>query len=141
MIGDRDRSFLATLRLRTAYTGFNFKEYSSLVRRTGYREFWKALWLTKRTSSCQHPASKDEKLKLEPGWAAVSGFGDQDNPAGQGSLQIALTAGSSAARWRTLISLLFHAESVRVVLRGPDCCLACAAQQAATNSGTTFLVL
>jgi hypothetical protein len=71
---------------------------------------------------------------LEPGIAAVSGFGDFDQIEAYGDVVICLTACGTAARWRAVISLAQQTRSGGIeypviMLRRKDCCLTCVIKQ------------
>jgi hypothetical protein len=134
LVGERGDSWVVNLRLQTALGSSPGPSSSYAVRRTGYRELANALWKTHKSKSCQHHPRLGETVVLEPGIAAVSGFGDFDQIKVYGDVVICLTACGTAARWRALISL---AQQIRsrgigypvIMLRRKDCCFACVIKQ------------
>jgi hypothetical protein len=121
------------------------------VRRSGYNEFYNALWRSVKTFPCLHGPAANKTMTLPPGCVTLSGFGEHDisvqgaDPFFQARIHICLTAGNRAARWRALIAIAVHQEAadrfVPILLRGADCCFSCAVEQALKKEGVWFLVL
>ena len=107
MCGDREDTFVVTIRLADRV------ETHTLVRRTGYREFYSSLCNVIKTRHCEHPSHKTDKVLLSPGCSTVMGFGD--GLERDGKVTICLTAGDRAARWRAIIataSYIYAAQRV-----------------------------
>jgi hypothetical protein len=146
LIGENGDSFVITLRLlhkevakldARGKAGNANKSMTDVTRRSGYNELWSALWMVERTVPCQHQCLPGEELILEPGWTTLAGYGDHGSVEDFGPVKICLTAGSSAARWRALLSIAGNRAlgDEAVILRGSDCCFKCAVMQA-TNQNT-----
>lgn len=160
--GDQRGCFLVTLRLNAnnppgpdsehrRYTGFsNMSQREVESRRCGYRELFASLWGVRRSQSCEHESSA---IKLPLSCASVSGFGDLQMSMSElkqtARIIVCLTAHNSSARWRALLAI--HAnrfvfsppyEAVdNVLLRGKDCCLQCAVNQALVQPSHWFVIL
>ena len=133
MCGDREDTFVVTIRLADRV------ETHTLIRRTGYREFYSSLCNVIKTRHCEHPSHKTDKVLLSPGCSTVMGFGD--GLERDGKMTICLTAGDRAARWRAIIATASYIPpNVRVCLRGRDCCYSCAIDQVAKEPGKWFLI-
>jgi len=137
LVGELGDSFVVNIRVQTANAWSSDGSTTPIItRRTGYKELAQALWEIQKSKPCQHQPRLGEKVVLEPGIKAFSGFGDTFNMRrGIGieieelDIAICLTAGNPTARWQALISLksqLYH----QVIIRGRDCCFACVIQQA-----------
>lgn len=134
LCGDREDTFVVTIRLADQV------DTHTLVRRTGYREFYSSLCNVNKTRQCKHPSNKTDKLILSPGCSTVEGFRDDSERAGK--VTICLTSGNRAARWRAIIATACEPPpNVRICLRGRDCCYACAIDQVAKEPGKWFLIL
>jgi hypothetical protein len=146
MVGEQDDKFLLTMSVESHIEHFKKERYH---RSYGFSGFWKSLWNVHKTRRCGHPTRLGDTLELQPGWVTRSLFGD-DLDVDQGkSLNIFLTAGSSAARCSALIELR-NCESYirshfpggyRIYLRSPNSCLRCATEEAAMYTPCSFLVL
>lgn len=147
LCGERADSFVVSLRVvRQAHQ--STADSTDEVRRTGYRELAWALWMVTKASACQHSPRIPKDLDLPVGCAGVAGFWEWDATDLDERAVIALTANCPAARWRALVaaargryrssssSLLKH-----VLLRGPDCCIECALNQALIKDGRVLLIL
>ena len=136
LYGDRDDAFIVTLRLAD-----HISDDYSVVRRTGYAEFYIALWQTHITAKCGHPPvslAEVSEVRLPAGCSTVSGFGDQSEC--DGKLTLCLTVHHNAARWRGLIATADTADT-HVCLRRNDCCFPCAIDQVAKRPGKWFVIL
>jgi hypothetical protein len=142
MVGERGDSFVVSLHLQTLAQSLGEGLASDVIRRTGYCQLWTSLFKIGKTKSCQHRTLLGEKVMLEPGWTTFSGFGFLGTIE-FGKLNICLTAGSGAARWNALISIIENRsrETQSILLRGADCCFSCAVRQASAEEGDWFLVL
>jgi hypothetical protein len=136
--GERGDTFVLSLRLyETDATG---AVIADSVRRSGYNEFYNALWRSVKTFPCSHGSAANKTMTLPPGCVALSGFGEHGislqgaDPDFQARTHICLTAGNRAARWRALTAIAMNQEAadkfVPILLRGADCCFTCAVDQA-----------
>lgn len=148
MIGEHGDSFVVTLRLVHPPSSTATVVDRRHIRRTGYHELWRAHSMAVTTNVCNHLQARDEDIVLEPGWATLSGLGeylpDDFSQWDWGRTLICLTAGNSAARWRTMLSITrlgMQRPDQRLMLRGPGCCLKCAILQAAQQAGKWYVVL
>ena len=134
---------------QTFYEGNSVNQEAQVrkVRKSGYREFYAALWGVQHTKSCQH---ENTEMTLPLSCVSVSGFGDSrlTDMRDIARVFVCLTAHSSNARWRALLAIhmnLFNFNLVsgvgQVVLRGEDCCFQCAVAQTLKRPGHWFLVL
>ncbi|KAI9805250.1 MAG: hypothetical protein M1833_005703 [Piccolia ochrophora] len=106
------------------------------VTRLGFRAMqdlcWKAEWLP----ACEHVGSPtpDEDIVLPAKTWAFSGFFGPPRvvtPEWEG-VHLGLVAGNRSARWLLLQSMRQHWNNSFVLLRGEDCCFACAVDLAST---------
>lgn len=144
--GERHDSFVVSLRLIHEHFG---NEYT---RRSGYLEFFKAAWQVRHIKACPDNPHTKVKLRLQPGYATLSSFGDRYDPqdersqGGMSRVLICLTANNTAARWRALISILnTRREGLGnrrlVLLRGNDCCFQYAIDEIIGSLSKWFIVL
>lgn len=139
--GERGDSFLVSLRLLHQLQDTE----KPMVRRTGYNELSYALWPSQPTKPCTHVSKDSNKIILPPSCVAVSGFGDHGGVSLNTKVHICLTAGNKASRWRALLAIAACSDDknsyMAVLLKGLDCCLRCAVDQALAVPGKCFLVL
>ena len=144
LCGERSDAFVVNLRIVLQ------RNNAEDVRRTGYRELAWALWIVTKTRSCQHSRRAPADLDLPVGCAGVSGFWEWDHEDLNERVVVALTAGNSSARWRALVaaahgryrdppSSVPHLK--HILLRGPECCMSCALDEALTKDGRCLLIL
>lgn len=140
LVGELGDSFVVSIRVKTANScNSDGSTTPIIIRRTGYNELAEALWRTQKSNPCQHQPRLGEKVVLEPGIMAFSGFGDDDNRETivrlmeERDIAILLTAGNTTARWRALISIQGQRRRdcsyPPVMIRGRDCCFACVIEQ------------
>jgi hypothetical protein len=154
LIGESRDSFSVTVQLHASLS----KDYAEegvvqrigrtgeSVRRTGYNELHHALWMVHKSLPCEHQRLRNQKkVVLDPGCLAISGFNPAYYKEPLRKLIINLTADNTVARWRALLSFLsLQGEGFDyfpVFLRGEDCCLQCAIDQAFQELGGSYLVL
>ena len=108
-------------------------------RRTGCRELYRALWPARKTAGCECRLKLlPPTLELPTGCGALVVRCDDDFDSCEEKLVLCLTGGDSIARWRALIA--DHGDA-NVLLRGKDCCLTCAMEQASKLAGKCHLIL
>jgi hypothetical protein len=141
LIGEAHDSFVVNLRMVTEQQGLRH------TRRTGYRELCAALWTTLPTSPCSHPSRDTYKQTLPANCVSISGE-NTDRSEIDARLVICLTSGNKAARWRALVTIAHRRDekgsvgvSENVLLRGKDCCIKCAINQAYEKAGNWFVIL
>ena len=117
----------------------------------GYKELQRSLWGARASKSCSPGSRSRDEVTLSLGCATISGFGRYLDETDERIL-ITLTAGSIGARWLALTT--FRSCCIRdeeeedddlgtrqILLRGNDCCLQCAIDQAAAQPGKWFIIL
>ena len=110
-----------------------------VCRRTGSRELYRALWPARKTTGCQCQVKLlPPTFELPIGCGALVVRCDDDFESREEKLVLCLTGGDSIARWRALIA---DHGNANVVLRGKDCCLTCAMEQASKLPGKSHLIL
>ena len=108
-------------------------------RRTGSRELYRALWPARKTAGCECRVKLlPPTVELPTGCGALVVRCDDDFDSCVENLILCLTGGDSIARWRALIA--YHGDA-NVLLRGKDCCLTCAVEQASKLPGKCHLIL
>lgn len=116
------------------------------IRRVGYYELYSALWMVQKTTSCNHASQLQSEVVLPLGSLTISGFNDLELPDYHERLKVCLTADQDIARWRVLLAIVSARRNAGqkdeyVMLRGNDCCLECALDQASLRSEPCILVL
>ena len=107
-------------------------------RETGYKELYKALWLARTIVDCECSSKLPATLELPAGCGALVVRCDDDFDFCEENLVLCLTGGNAVARWRALIAS--HGGAT-VLLRGKQCCLTCAMEQAFKIRGKCHLIL
>ena len=115
----------------------------------GYKELEGYLWWAQLSQRCSHGSRASEKIKLGMDCATVAGFGNYLEDTTERIL-IFQTAHSIGARWLALAALPWLSVSGddeselhgcrQILLRGDDCCLQCAIDQAAAHRGEWFII-
>jgi hypothetical protein len=141
LIGEGHDSFVVSLRMVTEQQGLRH------TRRTGYRELCAALWAVLPTSPCRHPARDNQSQTLPSNCVSISGENTDRSEIDEG-IVICLTSGNKVARWRALVTIAqrrdekgLDGKEENVLLRGKDCCVKCAINQAKVKGGNWFVVL
>ena len=108
-------------------------------RRTGSRELYRALWPARKTAGCECRIKLlPPTFELPTDCGALVVRCDDDFESCEETLVLCLTGGDSIARWRALIA---DHGNANVLLRGKDCCLTCAMEQASKLAGKCHLIL
>ena len=108
-------------------------------RLTGSKELYRALWPVRKTAGCECRVKLlPPTYELSTGCGALVVRCDDDFESCEENLVLCLTGGDSVARWRALIA--DHGDA-NVLLRGKDCCLTCAMEQASRLTAKCHLIL
>jgi hypothetical protein len=146
LFGERGDAFVTSVRLILQKSvGPDYDD----VLRTGYRELAYARWTATSTVSCAHVPKLSSQLLLAPQCVAVDGFWQWAMIKQHVRIVVALTANSTAARWRALIAAAHAWRYLEgndldldcVLLRNSACCVQCAVDQALLKVGRCLLVL
>ena len=113
-------------------------EMAFVRRETGYRELHKAIWPARKTVGCVCSSELPATFELPAGCGALVVRCDDDFDFCEENLVLCLTGGDAVARWRALIA---NHGGATMLLRGKQCCLACAMEQASKISGKCHLIL
>lgn len=138
-------SFLVSLRIVHEAKGPRNTKVR-LIRRTGFRERFDALWNAQLTKGCPDLDGGPQSVVLPSGCVALAGFGDHGGFGDTAEVYICQTANNQYARWRALLSISsFDQDEVPyhpVLLRSADTCLKCALDEALTyHLSPCFLIL
>ncbi|MCJ1262295.1 hypothetical protein MMC22_002165 [Lobaria immixta] len=144
--GEGEEVFIVCARFRL-YRGVSGQP--TMVR-IGYKELQRSLWGARASKRCSHGSRSRDEVTLSMGCATISGFGRYLYETDERIL-ITLTAGSIGARWLALTTLpscsIMDEEEEedegtrQILLRGNDCCLQCAIDQAAAQPGKWIIIL
>ncbi|KAI4168984.1 MAG: hypothetical protein LQ343_006015 [Gyalolechia ehrenbergii] len=143
--GEGEDVFLVSARFRT----HPISQTQRSLQRVGYKELQRYLWWAQISRPCHHGSRMSEDVKLAVGCVTIAGYGNYLEDTEE-RIVISLTAHTVGARWLALASLPWLSVSgdreegpaVRqMLLRGDDCCLQCAIDQAASVAGKWFIIL
>ncbi|KAL2060836.1 hypothetical protein VTL71DRAFT_8888 [Oculimacula yallundae] len=140
MYGEHRDTFIVSLRM--IYQDRD----TTCIRRVGYYELYSALWMVQKTTSCNHSSQSQSEVVLPSGSLTISGFNDFELPDYHERLRVCMTANQDIARWRVLLAIVSGRRQAGqkdeyVMLRGDDCCLKCALDQASLRPNPCILVL
>ena len=152
-VGGIDDTFLITSRISYGPLS-NGPEQLCLF---GFRELHCSLWWASKTEDCLHPWTESKTMIVPPGCCTIQGFTDGIWNIDE-RIMILLTSGNIAARWFALATapwIMINGENVawqntptheignsrQIMLRGSNCCLACAIDQADRVPGKWIIIL
>jgi hypothetical protein len=112
---------------------------------TGYKDLFNALAPVHKTQSCEHDPTIPVNLKLGNDAIIVAGYNghfSSSPPALQSArIWICPTIGNQSSRWYTLWWLnQQNFVKCNAMLRGRDCCVGCAFEQASSKKGMWCVV-
>jgi hypothetical protein len=147
-IGESPNCFLVSIRLihDTSRRAREEIVHGLNTERTGYREWFDSIWGVQKSIGCQHKLVPGEVITLEPDWATVVLDNNAASKSVRERLLFCLTTGKYS-RWKSLILIARarnHPENADyrgVILRDPNCCISCVADQALSRGGKWYIIL
>ena len=135
LCAERQDFFTVSLRLQYSRGERRF------LRRSGFREYHRALWDAGVTKACSHSIRSRMGMTLPLDSATVLGFPHERALRDLGHrIIIYLATDNSAARWRALIGVQPSAQG-KMMLRTNGYCSSCALDQAMARPGRCYLIL
>lgn len=146
--GEYKHLFMFTLRVQPRHLETQNLEQKG-VTHLGFRHMHRAVWRSKKSEPCDHQVDEREQVQLPPGCQTMRNICSGGYEGSFHKVTICLTAHRRAARWRALCEVadlcgdrgqeeVYGAQNL---LRGDDCCFACAIDQVAASPGRSFVIL